>query len=305
MGANILDILNGATLAQAGNSEDYQEISLDFSEIVVTKHNKYSMGELEEMATGLLMDGLQEPLVVGLVNGAYWLVSGHRRMAGIEILLGEGHERFRQVPCRYKGMTETEFRFALLVGNTFNRRMTDYDLMVQAQEWKEVLTQARKDGTLKLDKGQRVRDYVALALGESTGKIGTLETINKATPEIKEQFQSGNMGITAAGAAAALPEDRQREIAAQVAAGEDVKAEEIKAIAEAEKKKKTVEEQQREQSVSDTDTSEEEKANAAKLHTLKMLGNYYTWMNEEEHGILGRILEDCKRRKREYALPTD
>lgn len=71
MGANILDILNGATLAQAGNSEDYQEISLDFSEIVVTKHNKYSMGELEEMATGLLMDGLQEPLVVGLVNGAY------------------------------------------------------------------------------------------------------------------------------------------------------------------------------------------------------------------------------------------
>lgn len=226
-------------------------------------------------------------------------------MAGIEILLGEGHERFRQVPCRYKGMTETEFRFALLVGNTFNRRMTDYDLMVQAQEWKEVLTQARKDGTLKLDKGQRVRDYVALALGESTGKIGTLETINKATPEIKEQFQSGNMGITAAGAAAALPEDRQREIAAQVAAGEDVKAEEIKAIAEAEKKKKTVEEQQREQSVSDTDTSEEEKANAAKLHTLKMLGNYYTWMNEEEHGILGRILEDCKRRKREYALPTD
>ena len=305
MGANILDILNGATLAQAGNSEDYQEISLDFSEIVVTKHNKYSMGELEEMATGLLMDGLQEPLVVGLVNGAYWLVSGHRRMAGIEILLGEGHERFRQVPCRYKGMTETEFRFALLVGNTFNRRMTDYDLMVQAQEWKEVLTQARKDGTLKLDKGQRVRDYVALALGESTGKIGTLETINKATPEIKEQFQSGNMGITAAGAAAALPEDRQREIAAQVAAGEDVKAEEIKAIAEAEKKKKTVEEQQQEQSVSDTDTSEEEKANAAKLHTLKMLGNYYTWMNEEEHGILGRILEDCKRRKREYALPTD
>lgn len=157
MGANILDILNGATLAQAGNSEDYQEITLDFSEIVVTKHNKYSMGELEEMATGLLMDGLQEPLVVGLVNGAYWLVSGHRRMAGIEILLGEGYERFRQVPCRYKGMTETEFRFALLVGNTFNRRMTDYDLMVQAQEWKEVLTQARKDGTLKLDKGQRVR----------------------------------------------------------------------------------------------------------------------------------------------------
>ncbi|MDY5528739.1 ParB N-terminal domain-containing protein [Eisenbergiella porci] len=308
MGANILDILNNATLAQAGNSEEYQDITLDFSEIVVTKHNKYSMSELQEMATGLLIGGLQQPLVIGRVDGAYWLVSGHRRIAGIEILLSEGHEEFRNIPCRCKDMSKTEFRIALLVGNTFNRRMTDYDLMVQAQEWKEVLTQARKDGDLKLDKGERVRDYVAVVLGESAGKIGTLEAINnQATPEVKEQFQNGNMGITAAAAAATLPEEQQKEIAAQVAAGQDIKAEEIKAIAEEKKgkKKKTVEEQQREQNVSDTDTTEEEKANAAKLHVLKMLGNYYTWMNEEEKGILERILEDCKRRKREYALPMD
>lgn len=31
-------------------------------------------------------------------------------------------------------MTEIEFRIALLVGNTFNRKMTDYDLMTQAAE---------------------------------------------------------------------------------------------------------------------------------------------------------------------------
>ena len=270
--------------------------------------NKYSMGEIQEMATGLLIDGLQEPLIVARVENAFWLVSGHRRIAGIEILISEGHEEFKNVPCRYKEMTETEFRIALLTGNTFNRRMTDYDLMVQAQEWKEVLTQARKEGLLKLDKGERVRDYVAVIMGESAGKIGTLEAINNnATPEVKEQFQNGNMGITAAGAAATLSEDQQKEIAAQAAAGRDIKTEEIKAIAEEEKgkKKKTAEERQQEQNVSDTDTSEEEKANAEKLHVLKMLGNYYTWMNEEEKGILERILEDCKRRKREYSLPED
>ena len=308
MRANVLEILNSASLAQAGNSEDYQDITLDFSEIIVTGHNKYSMGELQEMATGLLMGGLQEPLIVARVENTYWLVSGHRRIAGIEILISEGHEEFRNIPCRYKDMTETEFRIALLIGNTFNRRMTDYDLMVQAQEWKEVLTQARKEGLLKLDKGERVRDYVAVIMGESAGKIGTLEAINNnATPEVKEQFQNGNMGITAAGAAATLSEDQQKEIAAQAAAGQDIKAEEIKAIAEEEKekKKKTVEERQQVQNVSDTDTSEEEKANAEKLHVLKMLGNYYTWINEEEKGILERILEDCKRRKREYSLPED
>ena len=308
MGANVLGILNTVSLVRAGNYEDYQDITLDYSEIVVTGHNKYSMGEIQEMATGLLIDGLQEPLIVARVENAFWLVSGHRRIAGIEILISEGHEEFQNVPCRYKEMTETEFRIALLTGNTFNRRMTDYDLMVQAQEWKEVLTQARKEGLLKLDKGERVRDYVAVIMGESAGKIGTLEAINNnATPEVKEQFQNGNMGITAAGAAATLSEDQQKEIAAQAAAGRDIKTEEIKAIAEEEKgkKKKTAEERQQEQNVSDTDTSEEEKANAEKLHVLKMLGNYYTWMNEEEKGILERILEDCKRRKREYSLPED
>lgn len=308
MGANVLGILNTVSLVRAGNYEDYQDITLDYSEIVVTGHNKYSMGEIQEMATGLLIDGLQEPLIVARVENAFWLVSGHRRIAGIEILISEGHEEFKNVPCRYKEMTETEFRIALLTGNTFNRRMTDYDLMVQAQEWKEVLTQARKEGLLKLDKGERVRDYVAVIMGESAGKIGTLEAINNnATPEVKEQFQNGNMGITAAGAAATLSEDQQKEIAAQAAAGQDIKAEEIKAIAEEEKekKKKTVEERQQVQNVSDTDTSEEEKANVEKLHVLKMLGNYYTWMNEEEKGILERILEDCKRRKCEYSLPED
>lgn len=308
MGVVNIGILNSATLAQVGETEDYQDTFVHISEIVVTQHNKYSMSEVEELATGILLGGLQQPLVIGRVNGEYWLISGHRRIEAIKILLSEGHNEFNYIPCRCKEMSKTEFRIALLVGNTFNRRMTDYDLMVQAQEWKEVLTQARKDGDLKLDKGERVRDYVAVVLGESAGKIGTLEAINnQATPEVKEQFQNGNMGITAAAAAATLPEEQQKEIAAQVAAGQDIKAEEIKAIAEEEKakKKKTVEEQQREQNVSDTDTTEEEKANAAKLHVLKMLGNYYTWMNEEEKGILERILEDCKRRKREYALPMD
>lgn len=52
----------------------------------------------------------------------------------------------------------------------------------------------------------------------------------------------------------------------------------------------------------DTATSEEEQQNAKKLHVLKMLERYYTYMNEEELQILEDILEDCKRRKREYGF---
>ena len=57
--------------------------------------------------------------------------------------------------------------------------------------------------------------------------------------------------------------------------------------------------------MSDTDTNEDEKGHARRLHILKMLEKYYTHMSDEELELLERILEDCKRRKREYAMDED
>ena len=41
---------------------------------------------------------------------------------------------------------------------------------------------------------------------------------------------------------------------------------------------------------------------ARKLHVLKMLEKYYIYLNEEEVEILKGMVQDCKRRKQEYAL---
>lgn len=307
MGFNIMDLMNGATRAAVEGVENYEEITLDLDKIEVTKHNRYSMDELEELATSILLDGLQEPLIIGRVDGKYLLSGGHRRREALVILQNEGHtEITKNIPCRFKDMTETQFRLSLLIGNTFNRKMTDYDLMNQAADWKEVLTQARKEKLLVLEAGKRVRDYVAEVLGESTTKIAQLEAINNnATPEVKEQFASGNMGITKAYETSKLTEDAQNEVAAAVEAGADVKSEEIRQLSEGKKKRKTAEDIAKEQNVSDTDTTEEEKEKAKKLHAVKMLEKYYIYLSEEETGILERMLEDCKRRKREYALEED
>lgn len=308
MAFNIMDLMNGATRAAVEGVENYEEIRLNLEEIEVTKHNRYSMDELEELATSILMDGLQEPLIIGRVNGKYLLSGGHRRREALKILKDEGHEEItKAIPCRFKDMTETQFRLSLLIGNTFNRKMTDYDLMNQAADWKEVLTQARKEKLLILEAGKRVRDYVAEVLGESATKIAQLEAINNnATEEVKEQFQKGNMGITNAYETSKLSEDAQNQVAAAVEAGADLKSEEIKQMSEEKKKKrKTAEDIAREQNVSDTDTTEEETENAKKLHAVKMLEKYYIYLSEEETGILERMLKDCKRRKREYALEED
>lgn len=308
MAFNIMDLMNGATRAAVEGVENYEEIRLNLEEIEVTKHNRYSMDELEELATSILMDGLQEPLIIGRVNGKYLLSGGHRRREALKILKDEGHEEItKAIPCRFKDMTETQFRLSLLIGNTFNRKMTDYDLMNQAADWKEVLTQARKEKLLILEAGKRIRDYVAEVLGESATKIAQLEAINNnATEEVKEQFQKGNMGITNAYETSKLTENAQNQVAAAVEAGADLKSEEIKQMSEKKKKKrKTAEDIAKEQNVSDTDTTEEEKENAKKLHAVKMLEKYYIYLSEEETGILERMLEDCKRRKREYALEED
>lgn len=339
-GFDIKCILNAATTGAADAIEkDFRPVTLDYEQITITRHNKYSMDEIGELAAGIEMaGGLHEPLILGKVNGGYWLASGHRRHAAIDMLVKGGAERFRTVECRYKEMTETEFRIHVLIGNAFNRHYTDYDKMIEAEEWKNALKAAQKEKLLILEHGERVRDYVARIMGTSPAVIGDYNRINKnAVPEIKEQFQSGAIGVTSAAAASQLPEEEQKEIADRVAAGGDIKAQEIRDMVDAKrteaaekkqsettaqtedadsreadtaaggetaapaKESRSITEQKKEQ-MSDTDTNAEEKENARRLHVLKMLEKYYIYMSDEETSILERILEDCKRRKREYGL---
>lgn len=321
MGFDIKTIMNAATTGTAEAIEkDFEDIRLDYEKIKVTKHNKYSMDDIAELAAGIEMaGGLHEPLILGHVNGEYWLASGHRRRAAIEMLVQGGNDNLRVVNCRCKDMTETEFRIHVLIGNAFNRHYTDYDKMIEAEEWKSALKAAQREKLLVLEKGERVRDYVARVMGTSAAVIGDYNRINNnAAPEIKEKFKDGTIGVTAAAAASQLPEEEQKEIAGRVEAGEDIKAQEIRDMVDAKKaaaaaggeneektgqnkEKRSIAEQKTEQ-MSDTDTNEEEKKNARRLHALKMLEKYYIYMSDEEIGILERMLEDCKRRKREYGL---
>lgn len=317
---DITSILNRKTRQQSEEKDGYKAIKLNYKDIVITKHNKYSMDEISELATGIHMAGeLQQPLVLGKVGDEFWLVSGHRRHAAIDMLVQEGEEQFAEVDCRYKPMTETEFRMELLIGNTFNRKPTDYDKMIEAQEWKDLLQQMKKEGSFKPEKGSRTRDYIAAIMGEATGTIGTLQQIsNNATDAVKEQFEAGTMNMTAAAEASKLSEEDQNAIAEAAAAGQETRAAEIKAMAEQAANEGIMNEpedgeeqeeehcratlEQMKETVSDTDTTEEEKENARRLHILKMLENYYIYMNEDDLRCLEAMLEDCKRRKREYGL---
>ena len=82
---DITSILNRKTRQQSEEKDGYKAIKLNYKDIVITKHNKYSMDEINELATGIHMAGeLQQPLVLGKVGDEFWLVSGHRRHAAID-----------------------------------------------------------------------------------------------------------------------------------------------------------------------------------------------------------------------------
>lgn len=324
MGFDITKILNAQTAAQIENmaTEDFKDIKLDYEKITITGKNKYSMSGIEDLAAGIEMaGGLLDPLIIGRVNGEYKLAGGHRRHAAVGMLVKDGKEEYREVPCKYKDMTETEFRLYMLIGNTFNRHYTDYDKMIEAEEWKEVLTQAKDEGSFLPEKGVRVRDYIAKIMNTSAAVVGDWNRINNnGTDALKEQFEAGTIGVTAAAAASSLSEEEQNDIAGRAAAGEDIKGTEIKemieqkkaAAAELEEDAEPAGEQEEEHakatlaqmqpSASDTDTTEEEKENARRLHVLKMLEKYYIYLNEDDLRCLDAMLQDCKRRKMEYGI---
>ncbi len=223
---SFFDLMNSSSKAASGTVESYEEIYLSPYDVVPGINNFYSTENIEELADTFLLVGQQEPTVLGRVNGQYRIVSGHRRNLANLLNIARGYEEYRNVKYLYKDMSEAMYELSLLVGNAFNRELSDYEKTEQASRLKQALKRARDEDGIEIP--GRLRDIVADLLNESTGNIARMETItNNATPEVKEAFKNGDIGITAAYEAAKLPPEEQNEIAAKAAGGEEVRAKEI------------------------------------------------------------------------------
>lgn len=223
----INDILNARSRAAgAGTVSEYTEIWLSPYEIKPSESNFYSQENIEELADSFLAVGQQEPTVLGRMNGEFKIVSGHRRNLANIMNIERGHEEFKKVRYLYRDMTEAMFELSLLIGNAYNRELTAWEKTQQAQRLKEALLRAKEEDGLEIT--GKLRDIIAELMNESPTNIARMESINNnAAQEIKEQLKDGTMGITAAYEAAKLTEEEQKEIAADAAAGGNVRAKEI------------------------------------------------------------------------------
>ena len=225
----ITDIMNAKSRAAGiGNISEYTEIWLSPYDVKPSESNFYSQENIEELADSFLTVGQQQPTVLGRVNGEFKIVSGHRRNLANILNIERGHEEFKKVRYLYKDMTGAMFELSLLIGNAYNRELTAWEKTQQAQRLKDALLRAKDEDGLEI--AGKLRDVIAELMNESPTNIARMDSINNnATPEIKEEFAKGNIGVTTAYEAAKLPPEEQKAIAEKAAAGESIRAKEIAA----------------------------------------------------------------------------
>lgn len=225
----INDILNAKSKAgaAAGTTDKYKEIYLSPYEVEAAEENTHQNLEgIEELADSFLHVGQEQPTVLARVNGVYKIIDGHRRNAANIFNLERGHKEYEKVLYRYKDMSEAMYELSLLAGNGYTQPLTAYEKTRLVERTKAALIRAKEEDGLEIQ--GKMRDLIAAMLNESSTNVARMESINNnATPEVKEQLKSGNMGITAAYEVAKLPPEEQKDIAAKAAAGENIRAKEI------------------------------------------------------------------------------
>ncbi len=180
-------------------------------------NNFYSLRDLDELAANIATVGLQQPIRVrDGENGHVVIVSGHRRTAAIRLLVEDGRDDLREVPCiRERGEVSPALQeLRLLYANSSTRALTSAEISRQVERVRDLLYQLKEEG---YEFPGRMRDHVAEACKISKSKLARLDVIRKKlAPDIRKAYwDSSNDGCLSEEAAytlARLPVAIQREV---------------------------------------------------------------------------------------------
>lgn len=217
-------------------TEEYRKVKLDPRTLIPSEKNKYSQENIEELADNMLLVGQLQEVIVGRVAGQDRIIVGHRRTAAAVLNIERGHDSFKLVECKVKEMTEAMFMLTLHSANIFNRRLSAWELTEGVAEFKKYLIAAKESGEVTIE--GKMRDYIADAIGVSTGKMAQMESINNnLCEEGKEAFKNGNINFTTAYETSRLPVEKQKEV---IESGETLSGEVKRMVAEERKKEAQV-----------------------------------------------------------------
>ena len=209
MGFNIMDLKRGKTETAKGRGYAAPNLLkyIDVDDLVPSEDNFYSMSAIEELA-GLieLSGGVKQPgLVTPLGGGKYRVIAGHRRRLASILLVNQGKEQYRKMPCMVEGADrepeddEGELRdideAILLITTNGPREKTDWDRVQEAARLRELLDRKRK---IEKISGE-TRKIIANWLGTTPAQVGRYESVARhLIPEFMEELEGGGVNISVA-----------------------------------------------------------------------------------------------------------
>lgn len=174
--------------------------------------NFYELRDIPDLAGDIETVGLQQPLLVRPgEDGHVVLISGHRRRAALQLLVDEGKEKFRQVPCiRKTGGNALVYEMQLIFANAHTRVLTNAEIGKQAARLEEIFYQLKEQG---YEFPGRMIDHVAEACNIKRAKLGRLKKIEAhLAPCYKPLWDAGGLPEDTADALAGLPQEVQERI---------------------------------------------------------------------------------------------
>lgn len=197
-----------------GTREQIEYIDMD--RIDDDPRNFYELSGIEELASNIALCGLQQPVRVrDGEDGRVIIVSGHRRRAALRLLLEEGAEQWKRVPCIRQPAAKSEAlqELQLIYANSDTRRMTAAELARQAERVEALLYRLKEEGH---EFPGRMRDHVAQVCQVSKTKLGNLKVIREGLlPNLKPAWERGELNETTALLLARQPENVQRKMMAK------------------------------------------------------------------------------------------
>lgn len=204
-------------------------VMLHYSKLIPSERNNYSVDNIRELANAIrLAGGIKQNLLARKKSpDEYELIAGHRRRRAVEYLVEElGLDEYAMVPVHVEREGDLLSEVNLILTNCGARERSDWEKMMEVERLTELLKAMQAGSEEERGRfqalfgkepgmgGRELRRLVAESLGLSETKVAQLNHINRSLiPELKEQFKEGEMGVSAANGAAALPEEEQRELA--------------------------------------------------------------------------------------------
>ena len=219
------------------NKSDFDLRFIEIDKIVPNPNNFYELNGIKELSENIKEFGLNQNLEVVEIhdNGEkkYRLIGGHRRYEAIKLLINDGDDRFKKVPCKVnRSLNEIEEQLRLIKSNSDTRELTPQEKREQMKQLIELYKKKQEITGEKIN----IKKEVAAASGTYPKTVERYDNINnRLIDELKEYFDSSKITFTDAYNFATLTEDAQLAILDLLKSKDKVTKEELKTIKEANK----------------------------------------------------------------------